>query len=129
MTPIVRLRRRSMLHIAATLLVAAAGIGATLRHSSGAGDAAVIHMTVKRFEYTPHELHLKRGVPVVLEIRSLDVVHGFTLPELGVRADVIPGQPARVALRPAKTGTFTFRCDVFCGSGHEDLDGIVVVTD
>ena len=129
MTPTARFRKRPMARIGAALLVAAAGIGATLLQLSAAGNVPVIQMTVKRFKYSPHEVHLKRGVPVVLEIRSLDVVHGFALPELGVRADVIPGKPARVPLRPDKTGTFTFRCDVFCGSGHEELDGSVVVTD
>jgi cytochrome c oxidase subunit 2 len=86
-------------------------------------------MTVKRFEYSPREIHLRKGVPVVLEITSLDVPHGFSLPDLGVRADVIPGILARVRLIPDKVGTFTFRCDVFYGSGHEDLDGTIVVTD
>jgi cytochrome c oxidase subunit 2 len=122
------LRRRGVMQ-AGALLIVAVGVGLTLRHPFAARDVRVIQMTVKRFEYSPNELHLKRGEPVVLEIRSLDVVHGFTLPDLGVRADVLPGTPARVALRPEKTGTFEFRCDVFCGSGHEELDGRVVVTE
>jgi cytochrome c oxidase subunit 2 len=29
---------------------------------------------------------------------------------------------------PDKTGTFTFLCDVFCGSGHEDMSGTLIVT-
>jgi cytochrome c oxidase subunit II len=31
-------------------------------------------------------------------------------------------------LTPDKTGTFTFACDVFCGSGHEDMTGTLIVT-
>lgn len=93
------------------------------------GAEQVIPMTVKRFEYRPREVHLKRGVPVIFEITSLDVPHGFNLPDFGVRADVIPGRPARVRLVPDRIGTFTFRCDVFCGGGHEELDGTIVVTE
>ncbi len=94
-----------------------------------AAELPVIRVTVKRFEYSPREIRLKRGVPVVLEISSLDVVHGFTVPQLGVRATVLPGIPARVQVQPDTAGTFTFRCDVFCGSGHEDLDGTIIVSD
>jgi len=93
------------------------------------GAEPVIPMTVKRFEFAPREVHLKKGVPVIFEITSLDVPHGFNLPDFGVRADVIPGRPARVRLVPDKIGTFTFHCDVFCGVGHEELDGTIVVTE
>jgi cytochrome c oxidase subunit 2 len=89
----------------------------------------VIKMSVKRFEYVPREIALKKGVPVVLEITSLDVPHGFNLPDLKVRADIIPGQVTRVRLVPDRAGTFTFRCDVFCGTGHEELDGLITVTE
>ena len=89
----------------------------------------VIKMSVKRFEYSPRDVMLKKGVPVVLEITSLDVPHGFNLPDLKVRADILPGQVTRVRLVPDRTGTFTFRCDVFWGTGHEELDGLVTVTE
>src|SRR5215469_14611958 len=94
-----------------------------------AGGEQVIHMTAKRFEYTPNEITLKKGVPVVLEITSLDRDHGFKVPELGVRADLKSGQVTRVRIVPDRTGTFEFRCDVFCGSGHEDMSGEIIVVD
>jgi len=89
----------------------------------------VISIKVKRFEYMPKEITLKKGVPVVLELKSLDVPHGFNLPELGVRADVLPGLTARVHIVPARTGRFVFHCDIFCGTGHEELEGAIVVKD
>jgi cytochrome c oxidase subunit 2 len=111
------------------LLISALALAQTVFSHAHGGTEAVIPMTVKRFEYSPHEIRLKKGVPVVLEITSLDVPHGFNLPDFGVRADVVPGMPAHVRLVPDKTGTFTFRCDVFCGTGHEDLDGTIVVSE
>jgi cytochrome c oxidase subunit 2 len=39
---------------------------------------------------------------------------------------VIPGKVTRVV--PDRVGTFTFRCDIFCGAGHEDLEGEIIVT-
>ena len=111
------------------VLLATSVIAGIAWNRPAAGGVALIRMTVKRFEYAPHEVRLKRGVPVLIEITSLDVVHGFTLPDFGVRADVVPGIPTRVAFTPDRAGTFTFRCDVFCGSGHEELDGTIVVTE
>ena len=125
--------RRSRLRMAiaggAVLVVCAFALVQTIFSHAHGGGEAVIPMTVKRFEYSPREIRLKKGVPVVLEITSLDVPHGFNLPDFGVRADVVPGMPARVRLVPDKVGAFTFRCDVFCGGGHEDLDGTVVVSE
>jgi len=46
-----------------------------------------------------------------------------------VRTDVIPGKIARLQLTPQKSGRFTFHCDIFCGTGHEELVGTIVVTE
>jgi cytochrome c oxidase subunit 2 len=94
-----------------------------------ADDEPVVHVSARRFEYTPAEITLKRGVPVILELTSLDRRHGFNIPELKLRADVVPGAPVRVRLVPNRAGRFTFHCDVFCGSGHEDMTGVIVVTE
>jgi cytochrome c oxidase subunit 2 len=88
----------------------------------------VVPLTVKRFEYSPRQVRLQQGVPVVFEITSLDVAHGFNVPDFGVRADVIPGRVTRVRLVPDRVGTFSFRCDIVCGAGHEDLEGELIVT-
>ena len=115
------------------ILLGLLGVAGGWRHlataKSPAGAEQVIRLTAKKFEYTPNEITLKKGVPVVLEITSLDRDHGFKVPELGVRADVKPGETTRVRIVPDRTGRFEFRCDVFCGSGHEDMAGELVVVD
>ena len=87
----------------------------------------VIKVTAKKFEFTPSEIHVKKGEHVVLELTALDRKHGFKLPELGIRTDVPPGGTSRVELTPEKAGRFAFACDVFCGDGHEDMVGTLVV--
>jgi len=87
----------------------------------------VIRITARKFVFLPREIRLKKGVPVVLELVTADVVMGFNAPDLNVRADIIPGQVARVRLVPDKTGTFVFLCDVFCGDGHEGMSGQIHV--
>jgi len=96
-----------------------------------AGRAAdrTIHLTAKKFEFTPSEITVKKGEPVVLEVKSEDVNHGFSLPDFGVRGDVKAGAVIRVSFVPNKAGQFAFTCDVFCGSGHEDMSGTLTVTE
>jgi len=88
-----------------------------------------IHITAKKFEFTPDTITLKKGEPVVFVLSSQDRKHGFNLRGFGIHADVNPGEVARVRFTPNKTGKFTFSCDVFCGEGHEDMMGTVVVTE
>ena len=88
-----------------------------------------IHLTAKKFEFTPDTITLKKGEPVVLVVSSQDRKHGFNLRAFGIRADVNPGESARIRFTPDKTGKFTFSCDVFCGEGHEDMTGTMVVTE
>ena len=87
----------------------------------------VVQITAKKFEYSPASITLKKGEPVVLELVSLDRVHGFNAPDFGLRTDVKPDANVRLRFVPDKTGRFEFHCDVFCGAGHEDMTGEIVV--
>lgn len=88
----------------------------------------VIPIIAKRFSFTPNRIVLKRGEPVVLSITALDFAHGFNIPDMNMRTDLVPGKAVRVALTPDKAGQFGFLCDNFCGSGHEQMDGMITVT-
>jgi cytochrome c oxidase subunit 2 len=63
----------------------------------------------------------------VLEFSAPEVVMGFFAPELGLRTLIVPGQVSRVSWRPDRVGRFDFLCDVFCGDGHEGMNGHLVV--
>ncbi len=92
------------------------------------GGERVIRVTARKFVFTPAEIALEKGVPVTIELATEDVFMGFNAPDLGVRADIVPGKTNRVRFTPAKAGTFPFLCDVFCGDGHETMSGKIVVT-
>ena len=93
-------------------------VGSALSIAAQAKEPQVIKITAKKFAYNPAEITLKKGVPVVLEFTSLDRLHGFKCPALGIRTDIKPGQVAKVPVTPQKVGNFEFHCDNFCGSGH-----------
>jgi plastocyanin/Icc-related predicted phosphoesterase len=89
----------------------------------------VIKITAKKFEYSPNKITVKKGVPVTLELTSLDRVHGFNCPDLKIRSDISPDKVSTIHFTPEKTGTFNFHCDVFCGLGHGDMTGTITVTE
>lgn len=113
------------------VLAAALGTGlvSTGDYAGVQTEERVIKIVAKKFDYTPNVIKLKKGVPVILEFTTLDVLMGFKVPDLGVRADIIPGKATRLRLVPDKVGTFPFLCDIFCGSGHENMTGTIVVTE
>ena len=77
-----------------------------------------IEITAKRFDFTPGEITLKKGEPVVLVLKSLDVPHGVRFRELGIETKADKGQSSELAFTPDKTGDFVGHCAVFCGAGH-----------
>ena len=89
--------------------------------------ARVIKVTAKKFEFKPSVITVKKGELVELELMTSDRRHGFDAPELKIHAEIKPGAPTRVQFRPDKAGHFPFHCSVFCGDGHEDMTGEIVV--
>ena len=86
-------------------------------------------ITAKQWEFQPATITVKKGDHVKLTITTTDVTHGFSLPDFNVNSQISPGSPTVVEFDADKTGTFTFACSVFCGSGHGGMHGTLVVTD
>ena len=116
-------RRRLTMALGGLLL----GTGTLGLRATAQPKEQVIKITARRFSYSPNQLKLRKGVPVVLELTSTDVVMGFNVPDFQTRADIMPGRVTRVRFVPDKVGTFTFLCDIFCGSGHETMNGTITV--
>ena len=84
-------------------------------------------VAASKFEFTPDTVKAKVGQPLTFVLTSFDRIHGFKMPEFGIRTDIVPDQETRVTITPTKAGSFVFFCDVFCGDGHEDMAGTLVV--
>jgi cytochrome c oxidase subunit 2 len=115
-------RQRRRLLAAGVCIAAGAAFGAR-----AFAQEKVIRVTAKKFEFTPSDIELKKGEPVVLEFTSADVVMGFSLPDFKLRTDIVPGGFTRLSLTPDRVGTFEFVCDHFCGDFHEDMSGRIRV--
>jgi cytochrome c oxidase subunit 2 len=101
-----------------------------LAASLSAGDPPrVIEVRAKRFEFTPAEIHLKKGEPVLLRLTTEDVRHGLFSRPLRLDAEFEPGTPKDVPVTPGESGKFLVICDRFCGPGHGNMHLSVVVED
>jgi cytochrome c oxidase subunit 2 len=112
-------------------LVAACG---SLGYLGGAAAAyappgRVIRIVARRFAYSPDTITVKKGQAVTLEFVTRDVLMGFNAPDIPARTDIPPGAVTRITFTPQKAGTFPFLCDIFCGSGHETMNGTLKVVD
>jgi cytochrome c oxidase subunit 2 len=108
----------------AALLIGSAASGAV---RLAAQPTNAVSVAASKFEFTPETVKGKVGQPLTFVLTSLDRIHGFKMPEFGVRTDIIPDRETRVMITPTKTGNFVFFCDIFCGDGHEDMSGTLVV--
>ncbi|MDP3741898.1 MAG: cupredoxin domain-containing protein [Candidatus Micrarchaeota archaeon] len=86
-------------------------------------------LTAKTWEFTPSSITVRKDIPVKLRVTSIDVEHGFSISEFNVNSRLQPGQETVVEFTPDRTGSFSFFCSVFCGSGHGGMRGTLVVTD
>jgi len=67
---------------------------------------------------TANEVHLPVGKPLLLEMRSADVIHDWWVPELGNKMDLIPTKKRYLSLNINKPGNYIGACSEFCGAQH-----------
>ena len=73
--------------------------------------------------YGVNDLHLPVDENVVIQIKSMDVLHSFFLPHVRVKQDVVPGMKQFVWFRANKAGVYDIVCAELCGWGHYKMRG------
>jgi cytochrome c oxidase subunit II len=95
--------------------------------STGITVEAIGHQFSWEFRYpgladpVPDELHLAVGVPVTIEVTSIDVIHSFWVPAFRLKQDMIPGMVVPMTLTPTAIGKYEIVCTEFCGVGHSGM--------
>ena len=74
-----------------------------------------------------NQLYLPQDRPVRVQIRSMDVIHSFFLPNFRVKQDAMPGMTIEVWFVPKQAGEFDLGCAEHCGLGHYRMRGRVHV--
>ncbi|MEK6826779.1 MAG: cytochrome c oxidase subunit II, partial [Nanoarchaeota archaeon] len=98
-----------------------------VNNGDSAQEVKEFTLTAKQWEFDPETITANKGDKVKLNIKSLDVTHGFAIPEFGVNSRLESGRTTTVEFVADKTGTFTFFCSVQCGAGHSDMKGQLIV--
>lgn len=95
--------------------------------NGGSPDRVSINLSGERFDFTPSVIRVKKGQTVELKLTAKDVAHGLSIPAFNVRKDFSPGKEETVAFVADQTGTFEFRCSVYCGEDHGEMKGTIIV--
>jgi len=93
----------------------------------GTGAMKEFNVTAKQFEFIPSTIEVNEGDTVKINIKSVDVAHGIAIPEFGVSEKFGAGESISFEFVADKAGTYPFFCNVFCGEGHRDMTGTLIV--
>lgn len=74
-----------------------------------------------------NQMHLLVNQPTKVLLRSKDVLHDFYVPQFRAKMDLIPGQITYFWFTPTVPGTFEILCAEYCGIGHYNMRGEIVV--
>ena len=105
------------------------GVPAMTNLTRASDNPKVIEITAKKFEFTPNEITLKKGEPVILRLTSSDRVHGFMSKPLKIDTDIPADKSADIPVTPDTAGDFTVICDHYCGTGHGNMKMKVTVVE
>ena len=79
-----------------------------------------------RHVVSANELHIPVGEPVLIRLRSDDVIHSFWVPNLQGKVDLIPGRENTVRLFADRPGEWRGQCAEFCGLQHAKMAFVVI---
>jgi cytochrome c oxidase subunit 2 len=117
--------------LAVVCLVAVPVTPAAPRATLAAAQAAeprVIEVVAKRFTWEPAEIQVSVGERVRLVLRTADGLHGIELKKFRIAKEIPRGNKAvTVDFTADEAGRFPFICSEYCGDGHDDMKGVLVV--
>ena len=86
-----------------------------------------IQVTLRKYEFSPGSLRVKKGEQVKLVMAAADHDHGFKLDDFNINQKITKGTTVVVEFTADKAGTFPFHCSSVCGLGHRNMKGTLVV--
>jgi cytochrome c oxidase subunit 2 len=107
------------------------------RNDKTGSDPLRVNVTAQQFAWTfkypqhnnltTNVLRLPIGRPTYFELRALDVIHSFWVPQFSQKQDAVPGIVTHVTVTPNKLGTYPIICTELCGLGHALMRSTVIV--
>lgn len=120
-----------MASLGAAIVLHGAAAGWPAGQDSDAAEAdgrRVIEVIARRYSFEPEVIEVRAGEPVRLLVRSADGVHGFAIDKLDVKREIPRGGKAvAIDFVASQAGRFQVACSEYCGNGHEEMKGTLVV--
>jgi cytochrome c oxidase subunit 2 len=69
-------------------------------------------------DFVTSMLVLPAGREVDLALIAQDVIHGFSVPEMRLKQNALPGQTVHIHFTPTTPGDYAILCTQVCGMGH-----------
>jgi cytochrome c oxidase subunit 2 len=119
---------RALIIVVIVAACALAGGSGTAASASQASEPRVIEITVRRYAFEPAEIQVMTGESVRFVVKSGDGLHGFSVPRLKIEKEIPRGETVIIDFTAKTAGEFPILCSEFCGDGHEDMKGMLIVT-
>jgi len=96
--------------------------------SDAQAEPRVIEVVASRFAFEPARIEVTEGEHIRLVVTSADGVHGVAIKKFRVEKTVPRGgTPVTIDFMASAAGEFPLLCSEYCGKGHEDMKGMLVV--
>jgi len=86
-----------------------------------------VYLVAQMWTFDPEEIEIPAGSTVDFYLNSKDVVHGFHINKKGVNMMAVPGTINKITATFQEEGTYRFVCNEFCGTGHQNMMGKIIV--
>jgi cytochrome c oxidase subunit II len=85
-----------------------------------------VYMIARLWEWYPI-LELEEGKEYRLHLSSLDWMHGFSLQPVNINLQIHPNYEMVLTVTPDKAGEYGVICNEYCGIGHHQMLGKLIV--
>ncbi|MEZ5382072.1 MAG: hypothetical protein R2754_09800 [Microthrixaceae bacterium] len=87
-----------------------------------------VTMVAQAWQWDPPAVEVPQGKRVRFEVTTVDVIHGFYIPNTQANAMIIPGQITELDLTFDESGQHSLICHEYCGIQHHNMGGKINVT-
>ncbi len=84
-------------------------------------------VTAENWSFNPYLITVNKGDRVILKITSVEGTHSFWVPAKNIREKLNQGRQVVIEFTADARGEFIFKCGIICGTGHNNMNGTIVI--
>lgn len=86
-----------------------------------------LYAVARMWSFEPAQVELPVGSTVDIYLTSNDVVHGFDIVRKGINMMAVYGAVNKTTVKFEKPGVYKIVCHEYCGTGHQNMEGEIIV--